>query len=132
MLVNRAYIRKSDIHGYGVFAKEDIKVGELIEEAVCPEQILEPKYVYIDGKVTIGNIDSLSSYRFGSMDDREYWIIPMGNAMCYNHSKDPNVVWTHSTEDRLLLFTALKDIKKDEELTFDYGPRYAYNRLRKK
>ncbi len=130
MLINNSYIAKSDIHGYGVYAKEDIKKGDIVEQALYPTQILEPKYVYLDGKVTIENVDSMSSYRFAAPDNLEYWILPMGNAMCYNHNSEPNIQWIHSTEERILIFTALKDIKKDEELTFDYGPRYSYKRLR--
>ena len=131
MLINKGYIKKSDIHGYGVFAKEDIKEGDIVEQALCPTQILEPKYIYIDGKVTIENVDSMSSYRFAAPDSLEYWVIPMGNAMCYNHNSEPNLEWTHSIEERFIVFTAIKDIKKGEELCTDYGPRYSYKRLRK-
>ena len=30
MIINKGYIKKSTLHGYGVFAKEDIKAGEVM------------------------------------------------------------------------------------------------------
>ena len=29
----------------------EIKEGEIVEQAVCPTQVLEPRYEYLDGKV---------------------------------------------------------------------------------
>jgi hypothetical protein len=81
MIINNGYIKKSPIHGFGVFAKKNIKKGDIVEQAICPEQILEPKYEYLDGKVFMQNIDSMSSYRFAGPGNAEYWVIPSGNAI---------------------------------------------------
>jgi SET domain-containing protein len=35
LINNKIYSKESDVHGYGVFAKEDINKGEIIEE--CPD-----------------------------------------------------------------------------------------------
>jgi len=131
MIINKGYIKKSNVHGYGVFAKEDIKEGDIVEQAICPTQIIEPKYEYLDGKVFIDNVDTMSSYRFSGPNNTEYWIMPSGNAIMYNHSFVPNIIWNHADDERAIIFTALKDIKKDEELLFDYGPKYKYDRRNK-
>ena len=128
MIINKGYIKKSTLHGYGVFAKEDIKAGEVIEQAICPTQVIEPKYEYLDGQVYIENIDTMSYYRFTGPNNMDIWIIPSGNSIMYNHSTDPNTTWIHATDERMIIFLAITDIKKDEELLFDYGPRYKYNR----
>ncbi len=131
-LICRVEVRKSPIHQYGVFAKEDIKADEIIEECVVPTQCIEAKYEYMDGQVYISNMDTLSQYRFTGPVDGSYWIIPTGNAMVYNHSIEANSINYHDTENRLLVFKAIKDIKKDEEVVWNYGPNYKYNRINKK
>ena len=131
-LVCRVEVRKSSIHQYGVFAKEDIKADEIIEECVVPTQCIEPKYEYLDGVVYISNIDIMSQYRFTGPTDQHYWILPAGNAMMYNHSTNDNCTSYNDIENRLLVFKATKDIKKDEELVWNYGPNYKYNRINKK
>ena len=85
MIINKGYIKKSTLHGYGVFAKEDIKAGEVIEQAICPTQVIEPKYEYLDGQVYIENIDTMSYYRFTGPNNMDIWIIPSGKRMksCY-------------------------------------------------
>jgi len=132
MIINNGYIKKSTIHGYGVFAKQDIKSGDIVEEAICPTQVIEPKYEYLDGEVYIENVDTLSYYRFSGPGDMETWVIPSGNAIIYNHSINANITWAHSTTERIIIFTAVTDIKKDEEMLFDYGRRYKYNRRNKR
>ena len=128
LIIHNGYIKRSPIHGFGVFASKDIKKGEIVEQAVCPTQVLEPKYEYLDGKVFLKNMDSLSDYRFAGPNNTSFWIVPSGNALMYNHSFEPNIVWYHTEDDRIIEFKAKQDIKKDDELTFDYGPSYKYNR----
>lgn len=130
-LICKTEVRKSPIHQYGVFATEDIKVDEIIEECVVPTQCIEPKYEYMDGQVYITNIDTMSQYRFTGPTDSHYWIIPAGNALTYNHSLEENCMSYHDLENRLLVFKATKDIKKGEEVLWNYGPNYKYNRINK-
>jgi len=131
-LICRVEVRKSPIHQYGNFAKEDIKANDIIEECVVPTQCIEPKYEYMDGQVVITNIDTMSQYRFTGPTDEHYWIIPAGNALTYNHSFEENCKSYHDTENRLLVFQATKDIKQGEEVLWNYGPKYKYNRITKR
>ncbi len=113
-------VRKSSTHGYGVFAKEDIKEGELLEE--CHYCELEG---YIDD-------DEFQKYMFFCDDGelpsgqkREHHCVVFGYASLYNSAnefEDVNVWWKFKKHIsyKLFVFTATKDIKKDEELLHWY------------
>ena len=113
-------VRKSSTHGYGVFAKEDIKKGELLEE--CHYRAVEGyfeddnlyRYIYafLDGELPNGQ-------------KREHHCIVFGYAPLYNSSNEfegVNVRWKFKKHIsyKLFVFTAIKDIKKDEELLLGY------------
>lgn len=97
------------ISGKGVFASCDIKKGEIIE--VAPILILE----FTDLIETRWNL--LFEYYFW-MDD--YVVLALGFASLYNHSKDPNASYEIKRDDKTITFTAIKNIKKDEEIYFNY------------
>jgi len=107
-------IRKSPIQGWGVFAKEDIKKGELLEEVpflTLPLDPSEASSLFID-------------YRFNYPSGVEKWIkqtIPFGFACLYNHSDKSNAWWYTDLENEVFFFVAIKEIKKDEEITTYYG-----------
>ena len=123
-------VRKSDIHGYGVFTKEFIYKDDLIEDCVVPYQTIEPGYEYLDGKLFRRNINVLEAYRFiGPKDDHgqvRFWMVATGNAMVYNHKAEPNIIWRHNINQRLISFSALRDIQPGEELCMDYGVNYKH------
>ena len=97
-------IRKSEKHGNRLFALKDFKKGESL-------------YSLKKGRIVKHNeIQNLSEWEKIHLDQigkNEYEVIePPG---CYvNHSCDPNV------EEQDRIGYALKDIKKDEEITIDY------------
>ena len=97
-------IRKSKKHGNGLFALKDFKKGESL-------------YTLKKGRIVkhdeIQNLSELEKIHLDQIGKDEYEIIePPG--CCINHSCDPNV----QEKDRTGY--ALKDIKKDEEITIDY------------
>lgn len=117
------YIGQSPISGYGVFAGEDIKSGDLIEE--IPVVILDSTFK--ENKDWV-----LQRYAFTwscSCDicskNGQSMCIPMGNGVCYNHADIPNAYYVQDTVMKLLRFYAFRDIKKDEEITWYYGDGYA-------
>jgi SET domain-containing protein len=132
-VINKGYIAKSKIHGYGVFAKQKIREGELVEQAIVPEQVISPEYEFLDGKAFIKNVETMSNYRFAApgLDQNRYWVIPAGNAIMYNHSFNPNMVWQYKRTERIIEFIATRNIEPNEELLFDYGPQYKYHRRTK-
>lgn len=105
-------IRKSPIHGWGVFAKEDIKSNEILEE--IPFLILP---------INKGDISSLFiDYRFNFPSGNwKYQVLPMGFACYYNHSNNPNAGWYTDEENEIFIFTSNRFIYKDEEIFTYYG-----------
>jgi SET domain-containing protein len=58
-------------------------------------------------------------------DGVEEYLIPLGYAMVYNHSSNPNAEWDIDEEDnRFVRFFAVEEIKQGEEILHDYGTAY--------
>lgn len=106
-------VRKSPIHGWGVFATENIEEGEIIEE--CPFLRLPVKR----GETNYTLIDYTFVYPKGS--DWEHHVIALGYGSLYNHSDEPNATWETETNNEIFKFVALKPILKDEEIVTYYG-----------
>ncbi len=106
----KIYIAKSKVPGRGVFAALDIDKGEVIE--IAPILILQFED-FIDTKWNL-----LFEYYFW-MDD--YVVLALGYGSLYNHSKNPNSKYQISKQAQIITFTAIKDIKKDEEILFNYS-----------
>lgn len=93
----------------GVFATEDIKKGEKLE--VSPILILQ----FTDFIDTKWNL--LFEYYFW-LD--ECVVLALGYASMYNHRIPPNAKYKIDLKKRTITFSALKDIKKGEEIFFNY------------
>lgn len=111
-------VRRSPIHGWGVFAREDLKAGEILEEIYflkIPMGKNEGSSIFVD-------------YRFNfPRTNPDYQVIPFGFACIYNHSNNPNARWDTDTEEELFIFSTIKDIKKDEEICTYYGNENYWN-----
>ena len=114
------YTKNSKIHGIGLFANIDIqkksKIIEYIGEKISAD---EGERRYQELKKNASDKDG-TVYIFGIDDD----ISIDGNvsenyAKFANHSCDPNCE-SQNIEGKIY-FVALRDIKKDEEVTLDYG-----------
>lgn len=96
----------SGIQGYGLFARKDIKKGEIVF-------IAKGKMVKLDVKTKEDAMQNPNMIGVG----KDTWLEPSllwGDYI--NHSCDPNAGIKGS-----VTFVALKDIKKGEEITFDYS-----------
>ncbi len=101
----------NEIKWRGVFAAEMIKKGELIEE--CQIILLPSSQTeYIDQTL-------LREYRFGRGEQVDV-AIALGNGSLYNHSSLPNAMYIKNLETNTLMIRSLCEIKKDEEICFDY------------
>ena len=111
-------VRKSPIHGLGVFAKEDIKKWEIIESspAILFDSatqgwlwdLYERRHILMD-------------YPFGWTNDGAVLAISMGYGGVYNHSTyGQNIQWKSNLELECLEFTASRDIQTGEELFVRY------------
>lgn len=108
-------VKQSGIHNRGVFATQDIKKGEQITE-------------YLGEKVTSkeGSKRSFEQQKKGMVYifkiNKKYDIdgdVDYNIARLINHSCSPNC--EAKQEGEKIFICALKDIKKGEELTFDYN-----------
>lgn len=105
-------LRKSPVHGWGVFAKEDIQSNEILEEIpflILPIEKGEMSSLFLD-------------YRFNfPSGDWKYQVMPMGFAAYYNHSNTPNAGWYTDEENDIFVFTTNQFISKDSEIFTYYG-----------
>jgi len=109
------YIKQSKIlnAGRGVYALCNIKKGEIIEK--CP--IIEvPRHDMANLKESI-----LVTYFFFFGKKKERLLIALGFGSIYNHSHNPNAIYKIKLKENTINFIALSDIKKDEEITFNYS-----------
>ncbi len=99
------YVSKSKIVGIGVFSASSFKKGDIIF-------ILKGKI----RKYYIRNHRDSVRYPNWVGLEKNAWIDPDGICQSINHSCDPNMGIKGRVE-----FIALNNIKKGEELTFDYS-----------
>jgi SET domain-containing protein len=101
-----------------IIAKEAIKEGTIIEK--CPVIRIPYDEVYDDDlEENAGQNPTVSHYCFNWPND--FTALALGYGSLYNHSKKPNASYMEIDND-CLVFTAIKDIKKGEEVTIDYQP----------
>ena len=106
-------VRKSSLQGYGVFTKEDIDEGELLEEChhiEIPDDVTVERYMFNWPR---------GDYEF------EKYVLSLGYGCIYNGAVpgEENVNWKTDIENDILVFHAIKNIKKESELLlyYDYG-----------
>ncbi len=100
--------------GRGVFALDNIAKGTLIETA--PVIIIAAKDVPDDGGAPDGYLLDWNPEEEGAEH-----CMPLGYIMLYNHSRNPTLYLENDSEDMTITSFALRDIKKGEELTWDYA-----------
>jgi len=108
-------VKRSKVHGFGVFAKKPIKKGERIIE-------------YIGDRVSHSEADERYAHR--PPDDNHTFLFIVDNktvidagsngndARFFNHCCDPNC--ESVIEDRRVFVEAIRDIAKGDEMTYDY------------
>lgn len=103
-------IKRSKIHGRGVFANKNFKVGDVIE--VCPVIPLS----VADCK-RIAKTD-LHNYYFAWKNSAA---IGLGYSSIYNHCYDPNARYAKKYGSRVMIYTAIQPIKRGEEITTNFN-----------
>lgn len=111
----KVYIKQSKIPnaGRGVFARQDIKKGEVIEN--CPV-ILVSKY-----DASYLNKSILVTYFFYFGKNKEKLVVALGFGSIYNHSYVPNATYKIKLREKIIEFSAIDNIKKDDEITVNYN-----------
>ena len=114
-------IRRSPIHGLGVFSSRSIRkgtrmieyIGELIDKEESNRRGLE---LFEESQKTGGaSVYIFDLNESNDLDGNK----PYNDARLINHSCEPNAEMVNE-DDHLWLF-ALRDIRPGEEITFDYG-----------
>jgi len=122
----KSYIAKSPIHGMGCFAKQDIQMGELIEECIA---IITDTTTKSNTDFVINNYLFTWPCEFQDAICNEHgptYFVPSGNSLIYNHSDTPNAYWIFDKAMKRIFMGALRDIKQGEEITWYYGHGYAH------
>lgn len=115
-------IRKSPVHGYGVFAKEVIEAEELIEEC---------RLLKLGFRANYNHDPVLKDYVWGGKDDGEQTklhgttqYLALGLGVIYNHSDQPNTLQHLNYDTEVMTIKARQTIQKDEEIFVTYGKKY--------
>lgn len=108
---NKLIVKKSPLHGFGVFAGKTIRKGEVIE--TC--------YIIISK----GGDKKLEDYYF---DVKGKYAIFTGFGIIYNHSEDPNADYFINSKKLIVTFKAARTIHKGEEIFVSYGDKWFSDR----
>ena len=107
-------VRKSPIHGRGLFADKAIPEGARVIEYTGQKISLE------EGERRDAYYNSIGYTLLIRLSSRYIDALIGGNESIYiNHSTEPNAI-AFETRGRVWI-EALRDIAADEEITFDYG-----------
>jgi len=102
----KIYIGKSKLHGKGLLALKNIKRGEVIF-------IIKGKKInFLINNKTRAKMAGWNWIGYG----KNTWIDPVNYGFYFNHSCRPNSAVKGKTR-----VVAIRDIKKNEEITFDYS-----------
>jgi len=98
--------------GRGIFATSNIKEGEIIEK--CPVLILTPKE-------RLNTEKTLLNYYIYPWRSTRGASVVLGYGSIINHSFEPNADWKQNFKSKTMVYIAIKDIKKGQEITINYN-----------
>lgn len=105
-------VKRTPKKGLGVFALRDIKEGEIIENA--PALIFDTK-----GRKHLEKT-LLSHYIYPWRSTRGAALV-LGYGSIYNHSYSPNADWKQNFKTKCMVYRAIQNIKKGEEILVNYN-----------
>jgi SET domain-containing protein len=116
-------LKKSEIHGLGVFAKQDIKEQEKIE--VC-------KLLRLGWRMAYQHDPVVKDYCWGNMScaceqckiHGPTTYLALGYGSIYNHSDNPNSNISFDYKNQVFVVVASRDISNGEEIFVTYGDSY--------
>ena len=104
-------VKRTGRKGRGVFAREDIRRGTIIERA--------PVIVVPVGEIfTLAGSTQLSNYAFIWGENTSALVLGYGSI--YNHSFEPNATY-YASGRQAQIFQAIRDICAGEEVTINYN-----------
>lgn len=120
---NYIVIKKSKIHGTGVYASRDIlkgtKVIEYVGEKITKEESDRRAKLHFERHLKDKeNKGAIYIFELDDTYDLDGYV-DWNPAKYINHSCEPNC--ETENEDGRIWIVAIRDIKKDEEITYNYG-----------
>ena len=106
-------VKESPLHGRGVFAKNKIMNGSLIEKA--------PVIFLTNNEKEILRFTKLFHYYFLLDRPEKQAAFSFGYASFYNHSPEANAFYTFSQKRNTIDIYAYKTIKPGQEITINYN-----------
>lgn len=104
-------VKKTKQKGRGVFALKNFKKNETVEK--CPVIILTGREDIEIQKTILGRY----VYEWNPDDSA----VILGYGFIYNHSYTPNTFYKRDFKNNLMIYKALKNISKGEEITINYN-----------
>lgn len=102
---------RSSKYGRGVFAKNAISKGSIIE--TCPVILLPDNFENSETEA------QLERFQFNWINGLK--CLALGFGSIYNHSENPNALFLPNYENKTIVFIALENISADQEIFTDYG-----------
>jgi SET domain-containing protein len=116
-------VRRSPIHGYGIFAKEVIEEGELIEESKLLKLGLRANYLHDPTLKNYVWADKTCECEECKIHGAHQYLA-LGLGSLYNHSGEPNTRQNNNYRSEIMSIHARGRIEKDEEIFISYGKKY--------
>jgi len=116
-------VRKSSIHGLGVFAKENIPADTVIEIS---------RLLRLGWRMAYQNDPVIRDYCWGNLGweceqckiHGPHSYLALGYGSLYNHMDSPNTNMSLDFNHNTMMVKTKRDINKDEELFVCYGENY--------
>ena len=110
LLYEKLYIKNVAEKGRGVFAAKPIRKGDIVEAA--------PVIVIPDEDVDLIDQTAMADYYFKWGES--HFALVLGYGSLYNFSELPNLSFEVDLINEVMVYRAIKSIKKDQELTVHY------------
>lgn len=111
-----SYIDKSEIHGFGLFANQDIDVGTVLG-MLDGQEMTWDKYDELESSIKLGKYQNYIFMEWNALSATTLLVRAFRTKYSYiNHSKNPNVQVMHKP----LRIEVIKKIKIGEEILIDY------------
>ncbi len=117
LICQKGYVAPAGKKGRGVYARKNLKVGEIIEVAPYIELPSADYYRCRDSVI--------NEYRY-EVKGRKC-ALGLGYTSLYNHSEESNADFTVNAKKRTITITAVRVIPHDQEITINYGYKLASN-----
>lgn len=124
----KVVVRKSPVHGLGVFATADIETGELVER--CPMIPLEFRSKYHKDAKLFEYLYLCSEQIAEYAQNGVTMCMVLGYGMIYNHQDKPNANWNFNWSQNYADLIAQRAIVKGDEIFTYYGQYYFNTRTK--